>query len=261
MLESKRGAAVNDLVQEAEVPALEEQLAELCNIGAQQYDPAQFRYIEAMARRAHGQREAVSDLVRTRALIALNQYREKFTVAQTAAATALAEGLSEFPQAAEQLQQHFESCDFSQLSRLLAKLQRGPATQALADLTDYVAHSRPTGDAQVQSPSFDDILRQAERKLVNTASEVDASSPKTGSHTEEDELSSIHYFRESLVRRNADKLVTQAIREIPEGAGPLNSEKLIVQSLASMRDLSPHYLNRFVAYIDTLLWLERAGGK
>jgi hypothetical protein len=84
---------------------------------------------------------------------------------------------------------------------------------------------------------------------------------KTDTHIDADELSSIHYFRESLVRRNADKLVTQAIREIPEGAGPLNSQKLIVQSLASMRDLSPHYLNRFVAYIDTLLWLEQTGEK
>ena len=83
----------------------------------------------------------------------------------------------------------------------------------------------------------------------------------TDTHTDADELSSIHYFRELRVRRNAEKLATQAIREIPEGAGPLNSQKLIVQSLASMRDLSPHYLNRFVAYIDTLLWLEQADEK
>jgi len=27
-----------------------------------------------------------------------------------------------------------------------------------------------------------------------------------------------------------------------------------------MRELSPRYLARFVAYIDTLFWLERAGG-
>jgi len=28
--------------------------------------------------------------------------------------------------------------------------------------------------------------------------------------------------------------------------------------LTTMRDLSPHYLSRFVSYIDTLFWLEQA---
>ena len=144
---------------------------------------------------------------------------------------------------------------------MLAKLRRATTTQALSDLAGHVAHSKPVAETKVQQLSFDDILRQAEHKLVNTGSDVDANSQDNGAHTDSDELNSIHYFRESLVRRNADKLVTQAIREIPEGAGPLNSQKLIVQSLASMRDLSPHYLNRFVAYIDTLLWLEQAGKK
>lgn len=261
MRDSRRGAAVNELAEESTSPALEEQLEQLRSIGAHQYDPAQFRYIEAMARRAHEQREAVGSIVRNSALNALGQYREKFALAQETAAAELAEALPQFPQAAEQLQRHFDACDFSGLNRLLAKLQRATATEALADLAGYVARSKPAVEAQVQSLSFDDILRQAERKLVNPMSDVDAKSHKTGGHGDADELSSIHYFRESLVRRNADKLVTQAIREIPEGAGPLNSQKLIVQSLSSMRDLSPHYLNRFVAYIDTLLWLEQAGGK
>lgn len=252
---------MNDFVEEAASPALEAQLAQLRDVGAHHFDPAQFRFIEAMARRAGEQREAVNNLVQQRALSALDQYRVKFSLAHKAAAVALAKGLPQFPQAAEQLQQHFDGGDFSGLSRLLAKLQRDKTTQPLADLAAYVAYSKPAVETHEQSPSFDDILRQAERQLVNPVSDVDANSLNTGAHAHADELRSIHYFRESLVRRNADKLVTQAIREIPEGAGPLNSQKLIVQSLASMRDLSPHYLNRFVAYIDTLLWLEQAGGK
>lgn len=252
---------MNELADEAGAAALEEQLEQLRSSGAQQYDPAQFRYIEAMARRAQEQREAVGTLVRKSALIALEQYCEKFALAQNTAEAALSGGLLEFPQAAEQLEQHFDACDFSGLKQLLAKLQRATATQPLVDLVRHVTHSKPVLEAQVHVPSFDDILRKAERKLVNTVSDFDTNSDSTDAHTDEDELSSIHYFRESLVRRNADKLVTQAIREIPEGAGPLNSEKLIVQSLASMRDLSPHYLNRFVAYIDTLLWLEQAAKK
>lgn len=252
---------MNEWVEESTSPALQARLEQLRDIGAHHFDPAQFCFIEAMARRAGEQREAVNSLVQQRALSALDQYRVSFSLAQEIAAAALAEGLSQFPPAAEQLQQHFDSCDFSGLSRLLAKLQRHKAMQPLADLAAYVTHPNPALEAHEQSLSFDDILRRAERRLINTEADVDTAALNAGGHTPADDLGSMHYFRESLVRRNADKLVTQAIREIPEGAGPLNSQKLIVQSLASMRDLSPHYLNRFVAYIDTLLWLEQAGGK
>ncbi|MFT6274449.1 MAG: hypothetical protein ACJAZ0_000538 [Halioglobus sp.] len=247
--------------EESASPSLEEQLAQLRDNGAHRYDPAQFSYIDAMARRAHLQRQTVSPLVRQRALVALDQYHVKFALAQKTAAVALADGLSQFPHVSEQLQQHFDDCDFLGLTRLLAKSQRSKTTQSLADLAGYVAQSKPVVETREQSFSFDDTLRQAEQKLVNGVLRAGAKALRTDTHADADELSSIHYFRESLVRRNADKLVTQAIREIPEGAGPLNSQKLIVQSLASMRDLSPHYLNRFVAYIDTLLWLEQADEK
>jgi len=36
---------------------------------------------------------------------------------------------------------------------------------------------------------------------------------------------------------------------------------LLVRSIESMRNLSPHYLSRFTTYIDTLLRLEDAGKK
>ena len=53
-------------------------------------------------------------------------------------------------------------------------------------------------------------------------------------------------------------MVSQALAEVPEAAGPLNPQRLATRSLAAMHDLSPHYLSRFVSYIDTLFWLEQA---
>ena len=61
-----------------------------------------------------------------------------------------------------------------------------------------------------------------------------------------------------MVELNADKVVNQALAEVPESAGPLNPQRLATRSLETMRDLSPHYLSRFVSYIDTLFWLEQA---
>jgi hypothetical protein len=36
-----------------------------------------------------------------------------------------------------------------------------------------------------------------------------------------------------------------------------DSQRLAARSLAAMRDLSLHYLSRFVTYMDTLFWLEQ----
>jgi hypothetical protein len=75
------------------------------------------------------------------------------------------------------------------------------------------------------------------------------------------ELKSMRYFRNTWSRLSVDRQVTQAIEQGPENAGPLNSHLLVLRSLALMRDISPDYLNRFVSYVDTLLWLDQADRK
>ena len=45
---------------------------------------------------------------------------------------------------------------------------------------------------------------------------------------------------------------------MPKNAAPLNSHHLVHRSLTLMRDLSPEYLDRFMSYVDALLWLDQA---
>ncbi|MEC8427979.1 MAG: DUF2894 domain-containing protein, partial [Pseudomonadota bacterium] len=85
----------------------------------------------------------------------------------------------------------------------------------------------------------------------------DASLPQSAPR----ELRALTPLRESWAKLNAEKLVMRSINEGPENAGPLNPHYLAIRSLSNMRDLSPHYLNRFVAYMETLLWLEKAAAK
>jgi hypothetical protein len=66
-------------------------------------------------------------------------------------------------------------------------------------------------------------------------------------------------FRQQLGKIGVQKQVTQAIAQAPQNAGPINSHMLVLRSLGLMRDLSPDYLNRFMGYVDTLLFLEDAG--
>jgi hypothetical protein len=74
------------------------------------------------------------------------------------------------------------------------------------------------------------------------------------------ELKTLRYFRSTWTRLSADRRLTQSLAKVPENAGPLNSHHLVHQSLSLMRELSPEYLERFVSYVDTLLWIDGANG-
>lgn len=73
------------------------------------------------------------------------------------------------------------------------------------------------------------------------------------------ELTSLRRFRASWSRIAAEDQVTQAMARTPDNAGPLNSHALVLRSLALMRELSPDYLQRFLAQLDALWWLEDLG--
>ena len=72
------------------------------------------------------------------------------------------------------------------------------------------------------------------------------------------DMKSVQRFRELWSHIAAEQQVSRALDHAPENAGPLNSQRLVSRSLELMRELAPDYLRRFVAYADTLLWLEQA---
>ena len=74
-------------------------------------------------------------------------------------------------------------------------------------------------------------------------------------------LRSAQRFGETWERLGAEVQVQQARQRAPQNAGPLNPQRLMVETLARMGELSPHYLRRFLAHAETLLWLEQAQGQ
>lgn len=68
----------------------------------------------------------------------------------------------------------------------------------------------------------------------------------------------IEQFKKQLNQISVQKQVSQAIAQAPQNAGPINSHMLVLRSLGLMRDISPDYLNRFMAHVDTLFCLEDA---
>lgn len=63
-------------------------------------------------------------------------------------------------------------------------------------------------------------------------------------------------FQQLWTRIRIDSLLRQCLDSLPEDAGPLHSNVLTYRAMALMRDISPDYLQHFVAYADVLSWLE-----
>ncbi|MEW9571876.1 DUF2894 domain-containing protein [Rhodanobacter sp. Si-c] len=68
-------------------------------------------------------------------------------------------------------------------------------------------------------------------------------------------------FRQLWSRIRIDSLLRQCLDSLPEDAGPLHSRVLAYRAMTLMRDISPGYLQHFIAYADVLTWMEQLGGR
>jgi hypothetical protein len=66
-------------------------------------------------------------------------------------------------------------------------------------------------------------------------------------------------FQQLWSRIRIDSLLRQCLDSLSEDAGPLHSSVLTYRAMALMRDVSPGYLQHFVAYTDVLTWMEQLG--
>ncbi|HDR9808453.1 TPA: DUF2894 domain-containing protein [Burkholderia cenocepacia] len=70
----------------------------------------------------------------------------------------------------------------------------------------------------------------------------------------------VDYFRTMWSKVRTEQQYRQSLDQVPRNAGPLNSNSLVHRSLATMRELSPDYLQQFLSYVDALAWLEDLAG-
>lgn len=91
-----------------------------------------------------------------------------------------------------------------------------------------------------------------------TPTQVPHASPATGIFSTHRESPRVGQFRKQLRQISVQKRVSKAIAQAPHNAGPINSHMLVLRALGLMRDISPDYLNRFMAHVDTLMCLEDA---
>lgn len=207
-------------------------MAALRQGGAQQFDPVGFYYLETLAQRTHGRQGRVKQLLECKLVQALGVFQARFVQAQSEARRAIDEHIAGHaaPLVAD-VQRLLEAGDFQAVRQHLAAFKKSQPKASLAELSSYLAQH---GALQEQVG-----LGQG-----------------AGSRGE---LKTTRYFRNTWSKLSVDKRVTQALEQAPQNAGPMNSHRLVLRSLALMREISPDYLNRFTSYVDTLLCLEQGG--
>jgi hypothetical protein len=111
--------------------------------------------------------------------------------------------------------------------------------------------------AREASPVFRDVSqRGALGSLVDSIARAEPGRPVSGARHEPDpEL--VEYFRKTWSRVRTEKQLRQSLNQVPVNAGPLNSSNLVHRALSLMREVSPGYLQQFLAYADALSWLEQ----
>jgi len=139
--------------------------------------------------------------------------------------------------------------------RLLKELTHNQNIDSLRQLTKNLNQFASAGADEAKQPSFDEVLYQQEQHARLAPGELPE--PQSDGRGEQLVMQSMKHYRESMKHFNIDKIIERAINDGPLNPGPLNPQMLAIKSLTHMRDLSPQYLRRFAAYIETLLWLEK----
>lgn len=246
--------------------ALQQRLEALSAEGAERFEPARFGYIRALNRRAEQQRSPVNQALLQKAEQALSNYQNDWQDARTRAQS-IVNDINQLSNEEQSLAATlFRQGDFKKLPALKEQLLRQQAQQlSLNDLSQLTESINATVQAEQQEDkqlSFDELLQQQEQAtLVELVGEQHSSTQGAKKQGAQLELQSMKHYREAMKYHNIDQLVNRAINEGPENPGPLNPQMLAIKSLSQMRNCSEQYSRRFASYIDTLLWLEKAGSK
>jgi hypothetical protein len=195
--------------------------------GADRVNRARFRSIEALARRAAAYGGDVRGVLDERVATLIAAYSDEVRRAE-AGERAVAAGTSGEAQ------------------------DRAPAT----------ANGPPTCATSSRGPLADLVDLLASRAAAAPESEASTRRNALASHRHErsPELPVLDYFRETWSKFSAEKQLRRSREQVPDNAGPLNTNSLVHRSLSLMRACSPGYLQQFLSYVEALSWMEQMAG-
>lgn len=238
-------------------------LKDLVEKGVDRYNCVEFRYIETLASRLPELSGFVAAHIEQKIWMALTDYQLDFERNKSEAVAIANEVSEKFPHLTEKINALLLVNDFKAVQRVHArqiKQQSSPLVHkdSLSKVCNSLKQRSSAFYEQTDENSLEGLMHEQE---VNTLSSMQADLIDRVQPNQLAELPSVRAIRQSLGKINIDKLIHQALQDIPDNPGPLNQQMLVVRTLSTMGDLSPQYLNRFVGFMETLLWLEKAGRK
>jgi hypothetical protein len=124
-----------------------------------------------------------------------------------------------------------------------------------------VAEPLPQRGVQALRQLVDDMARRRAALHASPQTEGVANMPARSGRRDAAPLSAMperDYFRATWARLQTTQQLERSLAQAPSQAGPLNSHRLALRALQQMRQLSPAYVQHFVAYVDALWWLDGA---
>lgn len=234
------------------------QLAALKAAGAAVFDPVGVHVIESLLRRSASLQEgAVLAEVQARLRQRVRQLQTRFEQARSRARVTAKALRERCPQHGDTLVALFRAGDFRAIDRLAQQYACQQTHSPLKTLLQTLASYHPLLEASADPVTFDEALRKQELE-AQQGNGLASLNSHLKSRLDTDELRSARQFRDLWAKRTLDRAIARALDEAPENAGPLNAHQLVIRALNIMGEISPDYLNRFVSYVDTLIWLEQA---
>lgn len=243
-------------------------LAELNACGGQSFDPVRYRFIEALLRRADALPDIVADSLMAKANVALAAYQSDFDREIKNLRHLVAQSLEQ----QQSLEQYLLEGDFTAAKKVAlhysekqnAQLQ--PISKSILELsalTQLLRQHEPEISATDSPNPLADFLQQQERDILASVREQEDASQLSsdGAMAKTQELKSLAPFRQSWQKRRAERMAKDVAEEAPENPGPLNQHMLVIRALGNMRELSPSFYNRYIAYMGSVMWLENVKEK
>lgn len=220
-----------DRADDPAVAALREQ-------GAHRLDPARFRYIEVLSRKAGEQSGALRQQLDRQLAEVIAAYQAQFAQARAESNQGLAALMQSHPQAADDLRRLHGEGDFRAIRRLAARLETGIGSGP-GPLGVLVLH----------------IDGQAMTQMPDTGTR-DATVPTQAAPLVE--LKTLRHFKDTWTALRVDRQMARSQEQAPENPGPLNSHLLVLRTLRRMQEIAPAYLEHFMAHAEALMWLDQA---
>ncbi len=142
-----------------------------------------------------------------------------------------------------------------------ANLQTGAAQARLhaklhEALSDLKLRMQARADLAAAKPALHPTSPSPFKALLQALNPEAADKPEASSWRQDSPR--VQAFRKQLGQLRVQKQVSQALAQAPQNAGPINSHMLVLRSLDLMQALSLDYLHRFMAHVDTLMFLQEA---